>query len=132
MNKKGDIRPALYLFAIIGIGFLFILFYIWQGAAYEAGKEIIIISEEVHKNPMLTKLLSYNVDSGRTIGDAIAYDELSKACVAAKKIMDKEKFILSLDGVDFCSSEKGPEKPAKIKALIPAEDNQIKEVVLEI
>ena|GEM_PF-4712057 len=132
MNKKGDMRPALYLFGIIGIGFLFILFYIWQGAAYEAGKEIIILSEDVHKYPMLTKLLNYDVDADKTIGDAIVYDELSRACETAKKMLDKEKFILSLNGVDFCSSEKGPEKPAKIKALIPTKDNKIKEVVLEI
>ena len=139
MNKKGvDFRALVYLFTVIFCAILIIVFYLWQGViAKDASGLIDDASEKVHKNDMLMDLLKYPVDSQKTIGDAVAQGELTKACYKSKdffKLLYDEKFlfVLSFDDDEFCETDESPSKPMKMVSYIPTSNGEIKEVNLEI
>jgi len=139
MNKKGvDFRALVYLFTVIFCAILIIVFYLWQGVvAKDASGLIDIASEKVHKDDMLIDLLNYPLDSHKTIGDAVAQGELTKACYKSKDFFkslygENFLFVLSFDGDEFCETDESPSKPLKLISYIPTSNDEIKEVNLKI
>lgn len=139
MNKKGiDLKALTFLFALIFCAILLVAIYVWFGAfgARTEGK-IMVDSAEVNKNHVLIDLLNSPLDEGRTIGDALAYGELDKACSRAKMVLQTlygtdVKYVLSFDDDEFCESSEDPSRPVLLTSYIPTRDNEIKEVNLEI
>ncbi|MBW3001712.1 hypothetical protein KY338_00960 [Candidatus Woesearchaeota archaeon] len=139
MNKKAvDFRTVTFLIAVIIIAILLIIFYVWQGMeGKKVEGKIEVASETVHKNHILIDLLNHPIGSETTIGDAIAQDELDKACDEAKKVIGllygaQKQFSLEFDGDEFCESAVSPSKATKLTAVIPTFDKEVKEVTLEI
>jgi hypothetical protein len=139
MYKKGvDLRTATFIFAVVFIAILLIVFYVWQGiAGSEAESKIKIASETIHKNHMLTDLLNYPVDNGKTIGDAIAENQLVLACANTKRLFkslygDDFRFVLSFDDSDFCETAEEPYDSITLRTMIPTDNKEVKEVKLEV
>lgn len=139
MNKKGiDLQALTFLFAIIFCAILIIGIYVWFGSfGSKVEGRIKMDSASINKNHVLIDLLDSPLEDGRTIGDAIAYGELDMACSKARMTLQAlygtdVKYVLSLDNKDFCESPDSPSKPVLLKSFIPAGNNEIKEVVLEI
>ncbi len=139
MNKKAiDFRTLTFLISIVIIAILVIIFYAWQGkVSGEVEGKITIASDTVQKNHVLIDLLNQPIDSEKTVGDAIAQNELDRACKEAKSVIAavygaEKPFVLEFDGDDFCESEASPRNAIKLRAKIPTLDNEVKEVVLEI
>ncbi|MBW3004420.1 hypothetical protein KY310_01140 [Candidatus Woesearchaeota archaeon] len=139
MNKKAiDFRTLTYLLAVIIIAILLIMFYVWQGIeGKEVKGKIQVASDTVHKNHVLIDILNHPIDAEKTIGDAIAQNELDTACKEAKKVIsllygEKKPFSLEFDDDAFCESDISPSQATKLRAFTPTLDKEVKEVTLEI
>ena len=139
MNKKAiDFRTLTFLIAVIIIAILLVMFYLWQGVAGgEVKGKLKDTSDAVHKNRILLNILNHPIGTEKTIGDAIAQDELDKACKEAKSIIarlygENKAFTLEFDDDEFCESDASPQQATKLRAYIPTIDREVKEVTLEI
>ena len=139
MYKKGiDFRTLTFLFAVVFIAILLIIFYLWQGIeGSETKGKLVVASETVHKNHVLIDLLNYPVDSEKTIGDAIAENQLVLACAETKRLFrslygNDFGFVFSFDDDDFCETDESPDDSITLRTMIPTTDKAVKEVALEI